>query len=133
MKNGENLMKNKKWYLVIVAIVVVLGGAFFAVSKGGMDSMDGTYYWYSSDNKDGGEYSKDEFLVIKGDTLKYTSDSNSDYSTAWKLDKKNRTMSYGEVVSYPYTYDKDVFSFNGVNLVKEDSKTFKNAKEIKEQ
>lgn len=131
MKNGENLMKNKKWYAVIVAIVLVLGGVFFVVSKGGADSMDGTYYWYSSDNKGGGEYSKSEFVVIKGDTLNYTSDSNSDDSTAWKLDKKNKTMSYGKVAEYPYTYTKDVFSFNGLDLVKKDSKTYNNCEEIK--
>lgn len=119
MKNGENLMINKKWYLVIVAIILVLGGAFFAVSKGGADSMDGKYYLYYEDSN---TCSDDTIMTIHGKDVSLPS-SSDDSTISLKLDEKNHRLEGS--ASMPYTYKDGFFSFSGVQYVKENSKAYK--------
>lgn len=123
-------MRNKKWYIIgLVSIIVILSGVFLGLRQEKSNSMNGTYYEYYSNDKVGGEYFKEgDKIVIKGDVLTYIPDT-IDSPTSWRLDKKRKTMKYANVAEYPYEYKDDVFSFNNLDLVKENSKTYKNSKE----
>ncbi|GAB1376026.1 hypothetical protein MASR1M48_08720 [Lactococcus petauri] len=123
-------MRNKKWYIIgLVSIIVILSGVFLGLRQVKSNSMNGTYYEYYSNDKVGGEYFKEgDKIVIKGDVLTYIPDT-IDSPTSWILDKKRKTMKYTNVAEYPYDYKDDVFSFNNLDLVKENSKTYKNSKE----
>ncbi|MFK4879323.1 hypothetical protein ACI1UB_09805 [Lactococcus petauri] len=123
-------MRNKKWYIIgLVSIIVILSGVFLGLRQVKSNSMNGTYYEYYSNDKVGGEYFKEgDKIVIKGDVLTYIPDT-IDSPTSWRLDKKRKIMKYANVAEYPYEYKDDVFSFNNLDLVKENSKTYKNSKE----
>ncbi|MCO7129796.1 hypothetical protein NH458_06960 [Lactococcus garvieae] len=123
-------MRNKKWYIIgLLSIIVILLVVFLGLRQVKSNSMNGTYYEYYSNDKVGGEYFKEgDKIVIKGDVLTYIPDT-IDSPTSWRLDKKRKTMKYTNVAEYPYDYKDDVFSFNNLDLVKENSKTYKNSKE----
>lgn len=120
-------MKNKKWYLIFGIGIVVIVGIFFGIKQINSRSLDGTYYNYIADDN-GGDYFNKPKIVIKGDKLIFTSDTEGQGDSSWDLDIKNKTMSYAGEASTPFTVKGDVFSFYDQDYVKEGSKTFKAAK-----
>lgn len=120
-------MKSKKRYLIFGVGIVVIIGIFFGVKQMNSSSLDGTYYSYISDDN-GGDYFDKPKIVIKGDKLTFTSDTEGQGDSSWDLDRKNKTMSYSGIASTPFTVNGDLFSFYDQDYVKEGSKTFKAAK-----
>ena len=120
-------MKNKKWYLILGISIVVVIAIFFGIKQMNSNNLDGTYYSYSDYDKEDIKYFDTPKIVIKGEKLTYTSDTEGQGDSSWDLDLKKQTMSYAGEASTPYTVKGDIFSFYGKDYVKEGSETFKHA------
>ncbi|MCJ1978441.1 hypothetical protein [Pseudolactococcus paracarnosus] len=118
-------MKNKKWYVVGLVVIVMVFGLIFGINQSKAKSMNGKYDLYYPDAN---TYSKGIVLKIKGD--KFSIPSSSDDSTiTGNIDTEHHRLD--GAVSIPYTYENGVFSFSGVQYIKEGSKAYKSAKEYK--
>lgn len=108
----------------------VLGviGIFFGIKQMKVNDLNGTYYSYSDYDKEDVKYFDTPKIVINGDKLTYTSDTEGQGDSSWNLDLKKKTMSYAGEVSTPYTIKGDIFSFYGQDYVKEGSETYKHAR-----
>lgn len=62
-------------------------------------------------------------IIIKDDSVVYISDGEK--PIYWKIDKKNSHLTHSKLPSCSYTYDEDIFSFNGESYVRKGSKLFK--------
>ncbi|WP_244851291.1 hypothetical protein [Lactococcus formosensis] len=121
-------MKSKKYYIIGIIGLVVLISVFFGIKQIKSNNLDGTYYSYSDYDKEDTKYFDTPKIVIKGDKLTYTSDTEGQGDSSWDLDLKKKTMSYAGEASTPYTIKGDIFSFYGQDYVKEGSETYKNAR-----
>ena len=121
-------MKSKKYYIIGIIGLVVLISVFFGIKQIKSNNLDGTYYSYSDYDKEDTKYFDTLKIVIKGDKLTYTSDTEGQGDSSWDLDLKKKTMSYAGEASTPYTIKGDIFSFYGQDYVKEGSETYKNAR-----
>lgn len=121
-------MKSKKYYIIGVIGLVALISVFFGIKQMKSNNLDGTYYSYSDYDKEDTKYFDTPKIVIKGDKLTYTSDTEGQGDSSWDLDLKKKTMSYAGEASTPYTIKGDIFSFYGQDYVKEGSETYKNAR-----
>lgn len=121
-------MKSKKYYIIGIIGFVALISVFFGIRQMKSNNLDGTYYSYSDYDKEDTKYFDTPKIVIKGDTLTYTSDTEGQGDSSWDLDLKKKTMSYAGEASTPYTIKGDIFSFYGQDYVKEGSETYKNAR-----
>lgn len=121
-------MKSKKYYIIGIIGLVVLISVFFGIKQIKSNNLDGTYYSYSDYDEEDTKYFDTPKIVIKGDKLTYTSDTEGQGDSSWDLDLKKKTMSYAGEASTPYTIKGDIFSFYGQDYVKEGSETYKNAR-----
>lgn len=62
-------------------------------------------------------------IIIKDDSVVYISDGEK--PVYWKIDKKNSHLTHSKLPSCSYTYEEDIFSFNGESYVRKGSKLFK--------
>lgn len=62
-------------------------------------------------------------IIIKDDSVVYISDGAK--PIYWKIDKKNSHLTHSKLPSCSYTYEEDIFSFNGESYVRKGSKLFK--------
>lgn len=120
-------MKSKKYYIIGIVVLAVLISIFFGIKQMKTNNLDGTYYSYSDYDKEDIKYFDTPKIVIKGDKLTYTSDTEGQGDASWNLDLKNQTMSYAGEASTPYTVKGDIFSFYEQDYVKEGSETYKHA------
>lgn len=114
-------------YLTFGIGILVVMGIFLGIKQMKPNNLDGTYYFYSDYDKEDVRYFDIPKIVIKGDKLTYTSDTEVQGDSSWDLDLKKKTMSYAGEASTPYKIKGDIFSFYGQDYVREGSETYKHA------
>ena len=103
--------------------ISVRNGVYFSYSKYLKDAKYSDTPQVVFDNEKKSYIFDSPKIIIKDDSVVYISDGEN--PVYWKIDKKNNHLTHSKLPSCSYTYEEDIFSFNGESYVRKGSKLFK--------